>query len=167
MKNLKKDRYKISPKTQIGHIHLTVNNMQKSLRFYRDVLGFEVQQKFGGAVFLSAGGYHHHIGLNIWGSEFARKPQEGQIGLYHFAILYPNKKELAKAVINLLKIKYPITGMADHGVSEAVYLKDPDGNGIELYYDKPKSKWPFDKNGKLRMFTKALNLNALIREANL
>ena len=165
MKN--KEAYKISPKTQIGHVHLTVKNMEKSLIFYRDILGFEVQQHIGGAAFLSAGGYHHHIGLNIWSAEYASKPEEGQIGLYHFAILYPDRKELAKAVRIIIDSNYPITGSADHGVSEAVYLKDPDGNGIEIYYDKPKSDWPLDKDGKLKMFTKHLDINSLIRYADL
>ncbi|MEI6849685.1 MAG: VOC family protein [archaeon] len=161
------EKYNISPKTQIGHVHLTVNNIQKSLKFYQDILGFEIQQHLGGAVFLSAGGYHHHIGLNIWGSEYARQPEEGQIGLYHFAILYPNRKELAKALKNIIEHNYPLSGTADHGVSEALYLKDPDGNGIELYYDKPKSEWPLDKDGKLKMFTNHLDMDALLLEADL
>ena len=160
-------KYIISPKAQIGHVHLTVNNIAKALKFYQDILGFEVKQHVGGAVFLSAGGYHHHIGINIWGAEYARQPEEGQIGLYHFAILYPNKKELGKAVKSLVENNYPISGSADHGVSEAIYLKDPDGNGLELYYDKPKSEWPLDKDGNLKMFTKALDIDALILEADL
>ena len=161
------EEYKISPKAQIGHVHLTVKNIEKSLKFYKDILGFEVQQHLGGAVFLSAGGYHHHIGLNIWGSEYARQPEEGQIGLYHFAILYPSRKELAKAMKKIIEAGYQLTGSADHGVSEAVYLKDPDGNGLELYYDKPKKDWPLDKNGKIKMFTHHLDVNALIAEADL
>src|SRR3989344_9253787 len=133
--------YKIHPKTSIGHIHLTVSDLEKSLRFYSEILGFEVTQKMHGAVFLSAGGYHHHIGLNTWSGTKAQKPQDGQIGLYHFAILCPNRKELAKILKRLMESGYQIDGASDHGVSESIYLRDPDGNGIELYADRQKGRW--------------------------
>ena len=158
------EKYIIHPKTVIGHIHLTVSDMDKSLKFYRDLLGFEIMQNVGEAVFLSAGGYHHHIGLNTWSKNAARKPQEGQIGLYHFAILYPQRKELAKALKKLLEADHPIDGASDHGVSEAIYLKDPDGNNIELYTDRPKEEWPKDKNGNIKMYTKTLDVNSLLKE---
>ena len=160
------NNYKAHPKTQIGHIHLTVSNMDKSLKFYRDILGFEITNTLPGAVFLSAGGYHHHIGLNTWSTDNSQKPQEGQIGLYHFAILYPSRKELAKVIKNLLDAKYQIGGASDHGVSEAIYLEDPDGNGIELYSDRPRSEWPKDKNGNMAMVTKRLDIDNLLKEAS-
>ncbi len=153
------------PKTRIGHIHLTVSSLEKALEFYRDLLGFEVMQDAGSAVFLSAGGYHHTIGLNTWSAEGARKPEEGQIGLYHFAVLYPSRKELAKVVKRLLDANYPIDGAGDHGVSESIYLKDPDGNGLELYADRPEKEWPKGGNGKLLMHTKALDIENLLKEA--
>jgi catechol 2,3-dioxygenase len=161
------EKYKIAAQASIGHIHLTVNNMKDSLFFYKDILGFELKQHMGGAAFLSAGGYHHHIALNIWGSEYAQEPEEGQIGLYHFAILFPNRKELAKAVKNIVEYNYPIYGSADHGVSASIYLEDPDGNGLELYYDKPKEEWPVDKEGKLSMFTRSFDVGKLLIEADL
>ena|SRR3989344_691049 len=157
--------YEIPSKTTIGHIHLTVSNIENSLKFYRDLLGFEITQNLGEAVFLSAGGYHHHIGLNTWSKDNARHPEEGQIGLYHFAILYPTRKDLAKALAVLLKENYPINGASDHGVSEAIYLKDPDGNSIELYTDRPKAEWSKDTNGNPLMYTKALDINSLLKEA--
>ncbi|MBX4211829.1 VOC family protein [Candidatus Pacearchaeota archaeon] len=160
------EEYKAHPKVTIGHIHLTVTNMEKALRFYRDLLGFEIQQEMTNAVFLSAGGYHHTIGLNTWSEPGARKPEHGHIGLYHFAILYPNRKELAKVLKRLLEFKYPIQGVSDHGVSESIYLHDPDGNGVELYVDREKDKWPKDKKGSLNMHTKALDVNSLLKEAN-
>ena len=156
---------KIHPETKIGHIHLTVSNLERSLGFYRDILGFEVTDRFGNsAVFLSAGGYHHHIGLNTWAGEGAPRPPKGTIGLYHFAILYPTRKELARALEALIKAKYPVDGVSDHGVSESIYLEDPDGIGIELYSDKPRSKWPKTKEGKLKMMTGLLDLKDLLSE---
>src|ERR1700752_246270 len=124
----------IHPQTTIGHIHLTVADLDRSLAFYRDLLGFEVTMWHGdSAVFLSAGGYHHHIGLNTWAGKGAEPPPRGHTGLYHFAILYPTRKELAVTLKKLIEANYPLTGRADHGVSEAIYLNDPDGNGVELY----------------------------------
>lgn len=163
-----KDRvaYKSPSKTQIGHVHLTVSNLNNSLKFYRDILGFQVTQSWGEAIFLSAGGYHHHIALNTWSADVPQKPAEGQIGLYHFAILYPSRKALTNVLKNLVANKYPIGGASDHGVSEAIYLKDPDGNGLELYWDKPKKDWPKDSSGKLKMHTKFLDVNKLIEEAD-
>lgn len=155
---------KIHPDVRIGHIHLKVSNIDRALKFYRDILGFEVQQAYPGAVFLSAGGYHHHIGLNTWESEGGKPAPSGHTGLYHFAILYPNRKELAKAVKQLLDAKYQIDGSSDHGVSEAIYLRDPDENGIELYVDKPRNKWSKDKNGKLKMMTNHLDIKDLLKE---
>lgn len=156
---------KIHPKTTIGHVHLKVSNIDKALLFYRDILGFEVVTKMGNdAVFLSAGGYHHHIGLNTWESKGGSQAPRGTTGLYHYAILVPNRKELAKVLKRLIESKYPLGGSADHGVSEAIYLNDPDGNGIEIYSDKPKSKWPKDSNGKLIMYTKHLDIRNLMEE---
>ncbi|HZW38422.1 MAG TPA: VOC family protein [Ignavibacteriaceae bacterium] len=157
--------FKIHPKVQIGHVHLTVADLDKSLSFYRDVLGFEITQWFGSsAVFLSAGDYHHHIGLNTWAGKGATPPPPGHTGLYHFAILYPSRKELAKVIKRIYEVNYKIEGAADHGVSEAIYLLDPDGNGVELYCDKPADKWPRDKEGYLAMITKPLNLIELLAE---
>jgi catechol 2,3-dioxygenase len=156
----------IHPETRIGHVHLTVSNLERSLKFYRDALGFEVTQRYGSdAVFLSAGGYHHHIGLNTWSGEGAPQPPPGRTGLYHFAILYPNRRELARAFKRLFDNGLPIEGASDHGVSEAIYLRDPDGNGIELYRDRPAQQWP-RANGQLQMTTKSLNLDELLAELN-
>ncbi len=157
-------QYKLNPKTRIGHIHLTVSDLEKSVKFYGEILGFEITQQWNGAVFLSAGGYHHHIGLNTWGTGRS-KPEEGQVGLYHFAILYPGRKELGLALKRLFEADYPIEGTADHGVSEAIYLRDPDGNGLELYADRDEKNWPRDKNGKIVMGTKALDIKGLLGEA--
>ena len=155
----------IHPDTRIGHVHLKVADLERALSFYRDLLGFELIQKIGDqAAFISAGGYHHHIGLNIWESKGGTPPPPGHTGLYHTAILYPNRKELAKALKTLLNADYPLQGAADHGVSEAIYLADPDGNGVELYYDKPKDKWPRKQNGELDMFTKSLDIDNLLSE---
>ena len=155
----------IHPDTRIGHVHLKVANLERALSFYSELLGFELIQKIGDQVaFISAGGYHHHIGLNTWESEGGTPPPPGHTGLYHTAILYPNRKELAKVLKSLLKADYPLQGAADHGVSEAIYLADPDGNGVELYYDKPKEKWPRKQNGELEMFTKALDIDNLLSE---
>lgn len=159
-----------SPKTngpRIGHIHLTVSNLNASVKFYRDFLGFQVTQELqGSAVFLSFGGYHHHIGLNTWSANGAQKPKAGQIGRYHVAIVYPSRKELAMVVKRLVAAKWPLDGVGDHGVSESVYLKDPDGNGIELYVDRPETKWPKDAHGKLKMGVESLDLQALLKEAD-
>jgi catechol 2,3-dioxygenase len=156
----------IHGETKIGHVHLTVSDLDRALGFYRDILGFEVTTKYGSsAVFLSAGGYHHHIGLNTWAGAGAKPAPDGHTGLYHFAILFPTRKELAKAVKGLVAAQYPIDGAADHGVSEAIYLKDPDGNGVELYADRPKSSWKVKNDGEVEMVTKPLDLESLLNEA--
>ncbi len=155
----------IHPETRIGHIHLKVSNLERSLAFYRDLLGFEVTMRFGdSAAFLSAGGYHHHIGLNTWESLGAAPPPRRSTGLYHTAILYPNRQELAKALQKLLENNYPLSGASDHGVSEAIYLDDPDGNGVELYRDRPVAEYPRDANGDLVMGNKAFDLQQLLTE---
>jgi catechol 2,3-dioxygenase len=155
--------YKIPAQTRIGHVHLKVSDLEKALKFYRDLLGFEVMQYYGdSAVFLSAGGYHHHIGLNTWQSKNGLPPSPGSTGLYHTAILYPTRKDLAIALKRLIEAKYPLTGASDHGVSHAIYLDDPDGNGVELYWDKPKEEWPIDAQGKLQMVTGHLDLRELL-----
>ncbi|MBI1800596.1 MAG: VOC family protein [Chloroflexi bacterium] len=153
----------IHPQTQIGHVHLTVSNLERAVRFYCDALGFEIMQRFDSAAFLSAGGYHHHLGLNTWAGEGALPPPAGRTGLYHFAILYPNRKELARALKRLLDHGARIDGASDHGVSEAIYLRDPDGNGIEIYRDRPKEEWPM-ANGQLQMGSNPLDLRGLLRE---
>lgn len=154
----------IHPRTVIGHVHLTVADLDRALRFYRDALGFEITQYYGdSAVFLSAGGYHHHIGLNTWAGRGAPPPPPGTTGLYHFAILYPNRRELARAVRRLLDHGIALDGASDHGVSEAIYLRDPDGNGVELYADRPPEQWP-RRNGTLAMVTRPLNLPGLLAE---
>lgn len=155
----------IHPKSKIGHVHLTVSNLERSLAFYRDILGFDVVTRYGdSAVFLSAGGYHHHIALNVWAGEGAPPPPKGTTGLYHFAILYPSRKELAKALRSLMEAGYPLGGASDHGVSEAIYLNDPDGIGVELYADRPEGEWPRNTEGGIEMSTKALDLAALLAE---
>ena len=157
--------YKIPPATRIGHVHLKVSDLERSLKFYRDLLGFEVQQLYGnGAAFLSAGGYHHHIGLNTWHSKGAGPAPVKTAGLYHTAILYPTRKDLAAIFKKLLDAKYPFTGASDHGVSEALYLDDPDGNGVELYWDRPKEQWPLNPDGSLNMYTRGLDLENLLAE---
>ena len=157
---------RISPNVRIGHVHLKVADLERSLAFYRDVLGFQVTQRFGPqAAFLSAGGYHHHIGLNTWESAGGKPPPPGTTGLYHVAILYPTRAELAVALRRLLEVKVPLEGAADHGVSEAIYLRDPDGNGVELYWDRPQEQWPKSEDGGLAMFTHPLDLEALLKEA--
>lgn len=156
--------YIIPSATRIGHVHLKVTDIERSLKFYRDLLGFEVQQYYGdSAVFISAGGYHHHIGLNTWHSKNAGPAPIRAAGLYHVAILYPERKDLAIILKRLIEAKYPLTGAADHGVSEAIYLDDPDRNGIELYWDKPKEQWPVDAQGNLQMVTEALDIEALLQ----
>lgn len=155
----------IAAGVSIGHIHLKVANLERALAFYEGVLGFEVIQRWGGsAAFLSAGGYHHHIGLNTWQSEGGRPPPAGATGLFHAAILYPTRGDLADALRRLIAHRLPIDGASDHGVSEAIYLRDPDGNGIELYWDRPRDQWPHNADGSIAMFTAALDLDALLRE---
>ena len=153
--------------TRIGHVHLKVSDLERSLKFYRDLLGFELQQYYGdSAAFISAGGYHHHIGLNIWHSKNAGPAPVRAAGLYHTAILFPTRKDLAIALKRLIDAEYPLTGAADHGVSEAIYLNDPDQNGVELYWDKPEAQWPKDKNGNLQMLTDSLDLEDLLKLAD-
>ncbi|MEN9920757.1 MAG: hypothetical protein RL538_650 [Candidatus Parcubacteria bacterium] len=155
----------IHPEVRVGHIHLTVSNLGRSLGFYRDLLGFEVVTTYGdSAVFLSAGGYHHHIGLNTWAGEGVPPVPHGYAGMYHVAFLYPTRKELAKALKTLIDANYPIEGFADHGVSEAVYLRDPDNNGVELYVDRPKESWPRNPDGTIAMTTEPLDIQNLLSE---
>ncbi len=151
--------------TRIGHVHLKVADLDRSLAFYRDLLGFEVTQSYGRqAVFLSAGGYHHHIGLNTWESLGGSPPPAGSTGLYHAAILYPTRRDLAAALQALLDAGYPIDGASDHGVSEAIYLRDPDQNGVELYWDRPQAEWPRDAHGQVAMTTGRLDIEGLLGE---
>jgi catechol 2,3-dioxygenase len=157
----------IDPRVRIGHVHLKVADIERALKFYRDVLGLELTQRFGRqAAFLSAGGYHHHIGLNTWESEDGSPPPPGTTGLYHLAILYPTRALLADALRRLLAANIPLEGAADHGVSEALYLRDPDGNGVELYWDRPPDQWPRDAAGGIAMYTRGLDLQSLLREAS-
>jgi catechol 2,3-dioxygenase len=157
--------YKVPDSARIGHVHLKVSDLNKALAFYHDLLGFEIMQYYGdSAVFLSAGGYHHHIGLNTWYSKDGPPAPRNSPGLFHTAILYSTRRELAEVLMRLLDARYPLTGASDHGVSEALYLNDPDGNGVELYWDKPRSEWPFDSSGNLKMVTEALDLQALLKE---
>lgn len=154
---------KIHPEARIGHVHLRVADLERAIGFYNGVLGFEVQQRFGNsAAFLSAGGYHHHIGLNTWESLGGSPPPPGSTGLYHLAVLYPTRAELAEALRRLIAAHIPLDGAADHGVSEALYLRDPDGNGVELYWDRPQDQWPKDANGGLAMYTRPLDLQGLL-----
>ena len=158
-------KYTVPDGTRIGHSHLKVSDLTKALAFYHDLLGFEITQWYGdSAVFLSAGGYHHHIGLNTWYTKGAQPAPRNACGLFHTAILYSTRKELAVALQQLINSNYPLTGASDHGVSEAIYLDDPDGNGVELYWDKPKNEWPFDSAGKLQMITQQLDLKDLLNE---
>ena len=151
--------------TRIGHVHLKVSDIDRALAFYRDLLGFEVMQRYGTqAVFLSAGGYHHHIGLNTWYSKGAAPAPVNSAGLFHAAIVYPARKDLAVIFKRLTDARYPLTGASDHGVSEAIYLNDPDNNGVELYWDKPKEIWPFNDEGELQMFTEPLDYHSLLAE---
>lgn len=158
--------YIVPPQTRIGHVHLKVSDIENSLKFYCDLLGFTVMQRYGAsAVFISAGGYHHHIGLNTWYSKGAPPAPEHAAGLFHTAILYPTRKDLAVILKRLIDANYKITGASDHGVSEAIYLDDPDRNGVELYWDRPKEQWPIDANGNLKMITESLDLNELLKLA--
>lgn len=161
----KENNYKAPDRTRIGHVHLKVSDLNKSLEFYRDLLGLELTMMYGDqAAFLSAGGYHHHIGLNTWHSLNAPRAQEHAVGLYHTAILYPTRKDLAVIFDRIRRAYYPLTGASDHGVSEALYLDDPDGNGVELYWDRPKELWPKNQDGSLTMFTRPLDLQSLLKE---
>ena len=152
--------------TGIGHIHLKVAELDRAIAFYEDVLGFQVMQRYGrDAAFLSAGGYHHHIGLNTWQSRGGTPPAPGHTGLFHAAILYPSRRDLAQALRQLVQAGYPLDGASDHGVSEAIYLRDPDGNGLELYRDRDAADWPRNDRGELAMVTAPLDLRALLAEA--
>jgi catechol 2,3-dioxygenase len=157
----------IDPRVDIGHVHLKVANIDRSLEFYCDVLGFELQERMGDSVaFISAGGYHHHIGLNTWESEGGSPPPPGTTGLYHMAIRYPDRATLADALRRLVDANVRIDGASDHGVSEAIYLRDPDGSGIELYRDRPRAEWPRSADGqRVAMATRPLDLQALLAEA--
>lgn len=158
--------YKIPAATRIGHVHLKVSNLQRALDFYCGILGFELVTTYGDqAAFISAGGYHHHIGLNTWYSKDAPPAPLHAAGLFHTAILFPTRKDLAIAVSRLLEHHYPLTGASDHGVSEAIYLNDPDENGVELYWDKPRNDWPTTPDGQLTMYTRRLDLQNLLAEA--
>lgn len=151
--------------TRIGHVHLKVADIDRALGFYRDVLGFALKQRFGTqAAFIAAGDYHHHIGLNTWESKGGQPPAPGTTGLYHLAILYPTRAALADALRRLMAAGIPLDGASDHGVSEALYLRDPDQNGVELYWDKPQAQWPYGADGELAMVTKRLDLNNLLAE---
>ncbi|MBA2563620.1 MAG: VOC family protein [Chitinophagaceae bacterium] len=157
--------YTIPPGTRIGHVHLKVANLQRALNFYCDLLGFELITMAGSdAAFISAGGYHHHIGLNTWYSRNAPPAPVGSAGLYHTAILFPARKDLAVAYKHLVDAAYPLTGVADHGVSEALYLNDPDQNGVELYWDRPKAEWPKKPDGSIDIYTQSLDLDELLKE---
>jgi len=156
----------IDPRVRIGHVHLKVADLERSLKFYRDVLGFELTQRYGTqAAFLSAGGYHHHIGLNTWESLQGSPPTRGSTGLYHVAFLYPTRALLADALRRVIGAGIELEGASDHGVSEALYLRDPDGNGVELYWDRPQEQWPRTVDGSLEMFTHRLELEALLKES--
>ncbi|WP_199231195.1 VOC family protein [Falsiroseomonas bella] len=151
---------------RIGHVHLKVAELERALAFWRDLIGLEVQQRMGAqAVFLSADGYHHHIALNTWESAGGSPPPMGSTGLYHVALLYPDRPALARALKRLVEAGYPLEGASDHGVSEAIYLRDPDGNGVELYRDRDRAEWPRDAAGNLDMVTRRLDLRALLAEA--
>ncbi|MGC4104445.1 VOC family protein [Ferruginibacter sp.] len=159
--------YTIPAQTHIGHVHLKVADLNRALGFYKELLGFEITQRYGdSAVFISAGGYHHHIGLNTWHSKNAGPAPVRAAGLYHLAIVYPTRKDLAAILQRLMEAGYPLTGASDHGVSEAIYLNDPDGNGVELYWDRPKEQWPVNTEGKLWMGTSALDIDSLLKELN-
>ena len=158
--------YTIPAGTDIGHVHLKVADLERALQFYTGVLGFELTSRYGPqAAFVSAGGYHHHIGLNTWDSRGGTPPPPGHSGLYHVAIRYPTRRDLAVALRRVLEAGVELQGAADHGVSEAIYLADPDRNGIELYRDRPRAEWPMNPDGTLHMTTEALDLEALLQEA--
>ncbi|MBC7888856.1 MAG: VOC family protein [Ferruginibacter sp.] len=159
------NEYIVPAKTRIGHIHLKVSDLERSLKFYCGLLGFQLTARYGAqAAFISAGGYHHHIGLNTWHSKGMAPAPENGVGLYHTAILYPTRKDLAILLERLQKERYMLTGASDHGVSEAIYLDDPDGNGVELYWDRPKEEWLYKADGAIEMFTRPLDLAGLLTE---
>lgn len=159
------ENYTIPKDTRIGHVHLKVSDLKNSLDFYCGLLGFDLITTYGEeAAFISAGGYHHHIGLNTWFSKSGSPAPRNTTGLFHTALLYPTRKDLATILNRLQKVDYPLTGVSDHGVSEALYLNDPDKNGVELYWDKPKDQWPKKSDGSLEMYTKPLDLDDLLRE---
>lgn len=161
------DNYVIPAQTRIGHVHLKVADLDRALDFYCGILGFEITARYGTqAVFISAGGYHHHIGLNTWYSKGAPPASPQGVGLFHTAILYPTRKDLAAALNRLIKAGYPLTGASDHGVSEALYLNDPDGNGVELYWDRPQESWEYLPDGSIEMYTRSLNIPGLLAELN-
>lgn len=158
-------KYSVPAQTRIGHIHLKVSDLDRALGFYRDLLGFEVTTTYGDqAAFLSAGGYHHHIGLNTWQSKGGPPAPKRSAGLFHTALLYPTRKDLAAIVKRLMDAGYPISGASDHGVSEAIYLDDPDGNGVELYCDRPKNEWQYHDDGSIHMVTEPLDMDDLLSE---
>ena len=166
---LKQDymKYSIPPQTRIGHVHLKVASLERSLAFYRELLGFEETQRYGdSAVFISAGGYHHHIGLNTWYSKNSPPAPVHSTGLFHTAIVYPERKDLAIILKRLIEAKFPLTGASDHGVSQALYMNDPDGNGVELYWDRPREEWPVNENNQLEMVTEPLDLDDLLKLAD-
>jgi catechol 2,3-dioxygenase len=155
----------LDPGVRIGHVHLKVADLDRAISFYHDVLGFEVTQRMGrSAAFLAAPGYHHHIGLNTWENEGGEPPAPGTTGLFHLAIVYPTRPALAQALRRLMDFDVPLDGAADHGVSEALYLRDPDGNGVELYWDRPREEWPINPDGGVAMYTHRLDLNGLLAE---
>ena len=161
------EKYVVPAQTRIGHVHLKVADLERSLNFYRDLLGFEITTMYGNqAAFISAGGYHHHIGLNTWHSKGMPPAPVNAAGLYHTAILYPTRKDLAVILDRLVKAGYPLSGASDHGVSEALYLSDPDGNGVELYWDKPKENWKYNPDGSVVMITDPLDVDGLLNELN-
>ena len=158
-------KYSVPAQTRIGHVHLKVADLERALAFYHGLLGFEITNRYGEqAVFVSAGGYHHHIGLNTWYSKNALPAARHSVGLFHTAILYPTRKDLAMIFNRLMQANYPLTGASDHGVSEALYLNDPDGNGVELYWDRPRDTWTYLEDGSIDMFTKSLDLTGLLAE---
>ncbi len=162
---MESENYNIPAATRIGHIHLKVTDLEQSLNFYCGLLGFELVMKYGNdAAFISAGGYHHHIGLNTWQSKGGKPAPKNTAGLFHTAILFPTRRDLAVIFKRLIDSNYPLTGAADHGVSEAIYLDDPDENGVELYWDQPKEQWPKDENGEITMYTRQLDVNGLLAE---
>ncbi|MFA0963683.1 VOC family protein [Roseivirga sp. BDSF3-8] len=165
--NRSDQEYTVPPQTRIGHVHLKVSDLEKALTFYRDILGFEVIMMYGDeAAFLSAGGYHHHIGLNTWRSKDAPPASREGVGLFHAAIVYPERRDLAAALVRIQQAGYPVGGASDHGVSEAIYLRDPDDNGIELYWDRPRESWPYNDKGELEMYTRPLDVQSLLATLN-
>ena len=160
-----KNEYTIPAQAQIGHVHLKVADLERSLDFYCNLLGFQVTTRYGSqAAFISAGGYHHHIGLNTWQSKGGKPGPKNTAGLFHTAILLPSRRDLAVLLQRLVDANYPLTGAADHGVSEALYLDDPDENGVELYWDRPREKWPLNPDGSIMMYTRLLDMNGLLAE---